>query len=136
MSEIKNIKNKLKRVSELLTQLEDTLSSVGNDISEIESNMIKVVRKLVDLYYIIIDYMSQEEDIYRLVGRDDIKAWIIKVLYQYGKLNILQITKAVRNMRGKASRRIIAKKLNELERMGLVKKEIKGRSKIYYLNIK
>lgn len=51
------------------------------------------------------------------------------------RMNILRLTNAVKERRGKVSRRIISKKLEELERKNLVRKEVKGRSKIYYLNI-
>lgn len=50
-------------------------------------------------------------------------------------MNILQITNAVKVKRGRASRGVISRKLKELEEKGIVRMEIRGRSKVYYLNI-
>lgn len=135
MDEIENIKKRLKTISEMLIKLEKGLSTTDEIAPNIETNTLRIFRKLIDLYYMIMDYIDRGEKIYELVEGDDIKAWIIKTLYQYGEMNILQLTKAIKEKRGKGSRRIISKKLEELEKKNIVKKRREGREKIYYLNI-
>lgn len=135
MSEIRDIKKRLKRISEMLRELEEDLSMRYEIAPNIEGNILRILRKLIDLYYMTMDYIARGQEIYELVEGDDIKVWIIKTLYQYSEMNILQLTKAIRVNRGKASRRTISKKLEELERKNIVRKMVKGRRKIYYLNI-
>ena len=134
MNEIGDIKKKLKMISDMIMKLEKELSIEYEIAPNIESNTLRILRKLIDLYYMIMDYIDKGEKIYELVEGDDIKVWIVKTLYQYGEMNILQLTKAIREKRGRGSRRIISKKLEELEKRDIVKKKIKGREKIYYLN--
>jgi len=130
MSGFKDIRERLKRISELLKDLEEDLTDAN-----LEGNFLKIIRKLIDLYYIAVDYIAGEEELYQLVEGDDIKLWIIRVLYQSNGMNILQITNAVKVKRGRASRGVISRKLKELEEKGIVRMEIRGRSKVYYLNI-
>ena len=135
MEEIRDIKKILKRISSKLMELEEKLSSQPDLSSDIGGNSVRLFRRLIELYYMIIDYVDRGEKIYEMVEGDDIKVWIIKTLYQYGEMNILQLTNAIRKKRGKGSRRIVAKKLEELEKKNIVRKRIVGREKIYYLNI-
>ncbi len=130
MSGFKDIRKRSKRISELLEDLEEDLTDAN-----LEGNILKIIRKLIDLYYIAVDYIAGEEELYQLVKGDDIKLWIIRVLYQSGYMNIPQITNAVKMKRGRASRGVISRKLKELEEKGVVRMEIRGRSKVYYLNI-
>jgi|Deesub1362A_J573_1020465.scaffolds.fasta_scaffold00003_359 DNA-binding transcriptional ArsR family regulator len=135
MEEISEIKKRLGEISNTLQRIEDELARANRPATQLEGAMVRTLRRLIELYYMMIDYMDRSQKLYNLAGGDDIKVWIIRTLYKHGEMNVFNLTKAIKESRGKASRRIVAKKLVELEKEGIVSMVKRGREKIYFLNL-
>jgi hypothetical protein len=64
------------------------------------------------------------------VTRDELSKSILEVVALKGPLNISELTQELRKYRGKASRRIVAERVNKMAREGMLSVTAKGREKV------
>lgn len=100
--------------SQQTSQLSGVLSDLRSGIS-IYSEPLKAIKRLYDT-----------RDILKLqaVEKDEISRLIVQSLAMKGQLNISQIERAVRAVRGTASRRIIRERLKSLQENGVVRQAV------------
>ncbi len=134
-------------------ELEERVAELSQRIAEMESLMRRLTGALLDNrgtrhlqsaassiapYMRILDsYMSNGSvgpEIVVPQVKDPISREIISVLFLIKEGNISRITEELRKRRGKASRRIVAKKLGELAEMGIVEEDESGRDRKYSLS--
>ncbi len=134
-------------------ELEEQIAELSQRIAEMESLMRRLTGALLDNrgtrqlqsaassiapYLRILDsYMSNGSvgpEIVLPQVKDPMSREIISVLFSIKEGNISRITEELRKRRGKASRRIVAKKLGELAEMGIVEEDEGSRDKRYSLS--
>ncbi len=71
----------------------------------------------------------------RLGVTDDISIHIVEVLATKGPLNVSEVTRELRRIRGKASRQTVGQRLEQLEKLGVVKRVKHGKGRVYDLNV-
>ncbi len=113
-------------VRELRKQVEalrDALSQVARPYSEL-AGYVEQLQELTRGYFRILDlyarHGSLSPDLVIPGLKDDISRRIVSVLVDRGDRNISQITEAVKEKRGTASRRIVRERLEDLEKQGVV----------------
>ena len=99
---------------------------------EIVSKMAQAYLKLINVYAeyggLSIDVVIPE------IKHDPIAREIVKILFDLRKANVSQIARELRGRRGKASRNTVRIKLEELERLGVVRKLPAERGRVYTLS--
>lgn len=125
------------------TELAEELRALGKRIDELESMIHRIIQPLQQVGKTTSNYL-------RLIGlllehggltpdtlipeiHDPIERTIVQVLTKKPEQNISQITEMVRNTRGKASRRIIRKKLESLVDKNIVVLQQTGSRPVYRL---
>ncbi len=136
-----SIEKRLERIENLLTSLltrlavlEEKLRTMGYDSSE-----LKTAYHLMSILSIPpILALEASRRFYSVLSShkeflDDISKYIIEVLSTCEELSISEITRRVKSIRGKSSRRIIAEKLRMLENFGIVTSKVLPNKKLYVL---
>jgi len=133
-------------VEDRLDRIEKILAMVTKKIEEIE-DYLKKIGLLSDEVYIASElatafsipiYMSLEAtkriiSLFTVENYDPITKAIIKSLALCDKLNVSELTRRVKALRGKASRRIVREKLNKLVEKGVVVPIDSGGRRYYVL---
>ncbi|ASJ00421.1 helix-turn-helix domain-containing protein [Thermococcus gorgonarius] len=99
---------------------------------EVVSKMAQAYLRLLNVYAeyggLSIDVVIPE------IKHDPIAREIVKILFDLRRANVSQIARELKGRRGKASRNTVRAKLEELERLGVVKKLPAERGKVYALS--
>lgn len=116
---LKRIEDLLRRVIEKIDYLENKLKSAG-----LYSEELRLASELVAIFSMPVTAALESAGrlfkILSSVQLDPISRDILKALSTCERLSISEITRRVRSIRGRASRRIVRERLVMLERMGLV----------------
>jgi len=126
----------LKDILSRLERLELVLEKMNPSISEV----LKFTGEIIALFssppIIALEAAGKILNIMKRYGKlDDISKAIIEVLSVKGEANISELTREVKAIRGKASRRIIAERVRMLSNMGIVSLEKRGNRIIVKLNV-
>ncbi|MFQ6089221.1 MAG: hypothetical protein ACE5K0_10010 [Candidatus Methanofastidiosia archaeon] len=127
MDTLEEVSRKLDILIEKMEILEKALKMQD---SPVLSTLLKGMKLETDLASNILKGYDRFER-FRKYTKDDISLAILRILMRYDALNILQITKKVRVLRGRASRRIVRRKLEDLKERGLVVEEEDKRRRIF-----
>lgn len=122
------VMNKLNLLEQIVLEDPKYADSIGS---------IRLIRMFLSLYDEPLKVLSRlkiaESYTKRdFIARDEISRCIIQALAVKGKLSISAITREVRAIRGKASRRIVRERLKTLEKHNIVKK-LEGYRNLYCL---
>ncbi len=121
--EIKEMDNKIKELEEIIQHLQEPMERMR----EFAERYIRMIDSFIRLG------LSPQDNIFCGI-KDDISREIIRALFRRNGLNISQITEAVRQNRGTASRRIIRERLKDLEDAGKVEGTVKKKAVVYILS--
>ena len=99
---------------------------------EVVSRMAQSYLRLLNIYAeyggLSIDVVIPE------IKHDPIAREIVKILFDLRRANVSQIARELRGRRGKASRNTVRAKLEELEKLGVVREVPSERGKVYALS--
>ena len=124
------LREEIKELNKKIEELEKVISQLQEPFTQMRGFAERYVR-LIDSFMRI--GVLSPGDIFSDV-KDDISKEIIGVLLHRNGLNISQITEAVRQRRGTASRRIIRERLQYMEKRGQVQQVSTKKSVIYSLS--
>ncbi len=100
--------------------------------------IVLLYMKIVGLHRASVDRIATALQAQRLLTQagviDDIARDVIEVLAVRGPMNISELTRELRRIRGSASRRIIAQRLRMLEDLGVVRRLPGGKGRRYELS--
>ncbi len=135
--ELEELKALLLRLIERVDRLERILEEKQ---METEAQALAIALKILKLSAGTVNFSSavlRLSKVERLVRskriKDEITRAILEVVAVKGAQSISDLERELRRLRGKASRRIISKRVEMLEQMKLVEVEKKGRRKIVKL---
>ncbi len=126
--EIESLNHKLDTLISKMGAVETLLGMNSNPVLSSALNRVKLEAGLAGHAIRGADYFSS------LGVRDRIAQDALEALFEKDGQNVTQITENIRRRRGSASRRIVAAKLEALERKGLVvQRPGAGRSKRFFI---
>jgi DNA-binding transcriptional ArsR family regulator len=117
------LREEIKDLSEKVAELEKALRSATRPLGELMSQL-DGMNRITGNYFRLIELYHQKGSISPEAVlpevKDPISIEIIKVLFDKGDLNVSEITDALRDRRGSASRTIVRERLQQLVDDGVV----------------
>ncbi len=123
------LEDRLERLEELIKLVIERLENIENFLVKIDKKYIETYRIASSLVFTFSIPVSRAIEVALKILEitrpfkplDEISMSIIQSLSVKDRMNISELTRSVRRIRGTASRRIIINRIKKLERMGLVK---------------
>ena len=126
----KELRKEIEELSRKIEELEKIISRLQEPFTRMREFSDRYVRLIES--FVRLGILSPGDIFYDV--KDDISKEILGVLLYRNGLNISQITEAVRQRRGTASRRIIRERLQHLERLGKVQRMTDKKGVVYSLS--
>ncbi|EDY35370.1 hypothetical protein ABOONEI_2818 [Aciduliprofundum boonei T469] len=120
-----DLEKRIRKVEDLLEKY------LENDYLVYIRHILASYLRLINIY---VEYGKISPTIIFPEIKDSISREIIEIFFSYGSLNTSQITEELKKSRGKASRRIVREKLNNLVEAGIVECEEKKNERIYSIS--
>jgi len=120
-----------KRLEKLESYLAQHSAAGGDEAARALALALKLVKGggvAVDLAWLATRLTKVQPVI--AAARDELSKSILEVVALKGPLNITELTRELRKYRGKASRRIVAERVDKMAREGLLSVTVKGREKV------
>jgi DNA-binding transcriptional ArsR family regulator len=125
-----DLKDEVRRLSARIAELEGMLSQLREPFGQLQ-DIGRNYFRLIELYM----RFGEVSPTAAVPGlKDPMSRDIVNALFQRGGQNISELTEAVRQKRGSASRRIIRQRLSELEGQGVVRGERKKKTVEYHVS--
>lgn len=133
---LKRVLERLERIESRLNQLEEIVSKPQQPGSDsLAARTLALALKLVKAGGAAVDLAWAASRLAKLQplllkAGDEISRAILEIIALKGPMNITALTGEVRKYRGTASRRIVASRVKQMSRSGLLKVVEKGREKV------
>ncbi len=124
-----DVKKEIKELSKRISELESLLATLLKPLTDVR----KTTESYLRLAGLLLDHGGLTPEIILPELKDSISKDIVRVLLERPEQNISQITELVKSRRGSASRRIIRKKLQELETNHIIQRQEHGSRSVYSL---
>ena len=125
----KDLADEVKELNKRISELEKMLSVLLKPLTDIR----KTTERYLKLAGLLLDHGGLTPDVILPEVKDPISKDIVRVLLERPEQNVSQITDLVKSKRGTASRRIIRKKLTNLEEHHIIQKQQRGSRAVYTL---
>lgn len=133
-----DLKKEIRDLTDKIRSLEESLAEVSKPYNEVITHMNKLLTLSVNYFRIIELYQRYgviSPEILVPQIKDSISKEIINILFEKSEQNISEITRKLKERRGKASRRIVREKLQALEEEGIVVRIQPSKHKVYRISI-
>jgi len=129
-------------ISKKLAELEDTVGRIKGSYVELGEYM-EVLKEISSRYFRLMDLYTKNgkisvdlaaPEIKDAISKDIIRLLLDSADKEREGSNLSEITRELKNIRGTASRRIVREKVSDLERMGFVKRALKGKTAYYAIS--
>jgi len=123
MAQDPEVRKQLRDLGDRMEELQSVIAKVAAPYAEL-TEYLQRFQQIAGKYFQLVDIYQRHGAISpELVVpglKDPISRDIVRLLFEQGERNISQIADALKDFRGKSSRRIVREKLGELEKRGVV----------------